>query len=922
MAACLPAKAAGEAEAAPIAASILANKALSVSTSDTPAEAALQRLVSAEKTKENLDLKNCVAKPLTRIIAKTLLHTMTRSVVNWINSGFRGSPSFVTDPEGFLTDVADQSIGRVIEDIAPVLCQPFRFQLQLALGFRYSARSRDEVRCRLTDVISNVEGFYNSFVGGDFRAGGWQSWINIAGTPQNNAYGAFLEAQGQIQVGLVDAQGHAIRGLNWGKGFQSWRTCKEYETITDYDTNAQLEAGGQAPAPSRKGKCKEWGPIKTPGSLIVDQASGSLGSALRELEVAQELDEIFAALVNQLLVRAFGGGSSGGFAGLSQPDSAGIVYINTIPTEIGDALGDRPKPHADIDCSRSYSAGGVDLDSQNAAEAGPLLATLSDADKTSIYPYGITASQNRVNDILLVEAKDENGFPIGFNTIAREKSTFDTRKTPPVEILGKPILKPSRPFEPIEQTWKEYMTDIAIACSREGSEGIIARGLERGGASGVEKIITRGGEGGITTPPAGGGAPLQVQKEDGNISRFKKAWLSQTHPYGGGRHNEDILHTPEAGNAVDGNTTGEAYFGLAAAVPSADAWWMVDLWTDKDAEQPAWSVEEIRSIKIYAESGNRYGWFALYRLAPLTSGVLAYTAVIQDDANTQTPRYSFNMLKANFQQGANSVITLNRIERNNPDSGSHLIATITFNPPIKKEQNPRYVWIGLNPVFTQETLSIAEVEVIGTATKITQAPGGAAPAKPFQIIAVPAESPGGRITLPSLLTGPLDPRAGDSLLFASGTTTSFVAVGKHQNGQNGKIKKLLLRLCKKDEYQVDAANPCGREYRQAATERYFYELSALLKKVHGETTTVMATPAATLLNDMIHDPIILGTSEIETPPDTRVSITFTGRLGSGSFAPPNDYKFVVQALYEVPKTVGVGADERTTTSVINFSVRN
>ena len=106
-------------------------------------------------------MKECIYKPMARIIAKTILHNMTRSIVKWINSGFRGSPSFVTDPEGFFTGVADQSFGRMIEDIAPMLCQPFRFQLQLGLGLQFSATSRDEVRCKLSDVITNVQGFYD-----------------------------------------------------------------------------------------------------------------------------------------------------------------------------------------------------------------------------------------------------------------------------------------------------------------------------------------------------------------------------------------------------------------------------------------------------------------------------------------------------------------------------------------------------------------------------------------------------------------------------------------------------------------------------------------------------------------------------------------------------------------------------------------
>ena len=70
------------------------------------------------------------------------------------------------------------------------------------------------------------------------------------------------------------------------------------------------------------------------------------------------------------------------------------------------------------------------------------------------------------------------------------------------------------------------------------------------------------------------------------------------------------------------------------------------------------------------------------------------------------------------------------------------------------------------------------------------------------------------------------------------------------------------------------------------------------------------------------NPIELIINKIAIPSDSRISITFIGRLHDvGAFAPPNDYKFIIQALYDIPKTVGTGYDEKTTTSVINFTVR-
>ena len=40
-------------------------------------------------------------------VAKTAVQSLTQSIVNWINSGFEGSPAFVTDLENNLGNLSD-----------------------------------------------------------------------------------------------------------------------------------------------------------------------------------------------------------------------------------------------------------------------------------------------------------------------------------------------------------------------------------------------------------------------------------------------------------------------------------------------------------------------------------------------------------------------------------------------------------------------------------------------------------------------------------------------------------------------------------------------------------------------------------------------------------------------------------------------
>ncbi len=739
MALCIPAKTAGEVEAKAAAAPAAANKVLSVSTSDIGLAFLAERQVSAAKTKEALDLKNCIYKPLVRIIAKTILHNMTRSIVGWINSGFRGSPAFVTDPKGFFTGVADQSFGKMIEDIAPVLCQPFRFQLQLGLGFQYSATSKDEVRCKLSDVITNIQGFYDSFVEGTFSAGGWESWINIAGVPQNNAYGAYLAAQGQISAGIVDAQERELKLLDWGKGFQSWRVCKKYEE----KWTPEAEARGKPD----KGKCEEYGPIKTPGAAIVDQTSGALQSELRQLEVAQEIDEIFGALVSQLLVRAFGG-SSGGLSGLSQPDSSGVIYINTIPTSLDDPRlnNNIPKPHPDIDCTRNYVAGGVDPGSGRVPEFLPLLTTLLPRDISTIYPNGQTTLPNRVNDILLVEARDNaTGFPTGLNEIARSNKNNQKEKdnsTPPKEVdipySGEPILKPKEPLKDAKgnpavlkgnnangPTWEAYMTAIGVACSREANDDIIKRGLKRGEAEGANEIISGGVSSGISpqreTPP-------QTEIVDGNISSGKFA--EQISDY----IENKIYYL--ASNAVDGSDT--SVYSSSITQEEAFPWWQIDLSKqDSRGQQVAanpYTIEEIREIEISRRIDE----------PRQTSNLWIFISAQPFEKKPASALNYFNQLTSGAQNNTYYQV---------PDGGNRVTVRMT-----RGEKGP-YVRIQMSAL--REHLSLPEVRIDGKATRTTQTPGAPAQAQelPLLITAKPAQ---GTIIQKGSRLG-LNPRRGEDI---------------------------------------------------------------------------------------------------------------------------------------------------------------
>lgn len=208
-------------------------------------------------------------------IARLALEQILQATTDWVRNGFEGNPAYATDPEQFFTDIADNIAGEFIagSDLG-FLCSPFQTRIRLALQRSYTQRR--QFRCSLTDVVTNIDAFYN-----DFSQGGWDAWFVMTQNDINNPYGAYLQAQIELDSRIAKAVGLQSQQLNWNSGFLSWSECIK----TDMDT----------------GICVKRGPVQTPGRVIESQLEGVLGSGVRQLELADEFDELVSALFVQLL---------------------------------------------------------------------------------------------------------------------------------------------------------------------------------------------------------------------------------------------------------------------------------------------------------------------------------------------------------------------------------------------------------------------------------------------------------------------------------------------------------------------------------------------------------------------------------------------------------------------------------------------
>ncbi|MDE2037603.1 MAG: hypothetical protein KGI69_00030 [Patescibacteria group bacterium] len=246
-------------------------------------------------------------------LAHTVLHSLTGSVVNWINSGFQGNPSFITDPTGFALDTADQVTGSFLANSGPLqgLCSPWNVDIRLNLALQQAQPENDRYTCTLGTIINNaqnatINGYsMQGFLNGDFSQGGWQAFISMTTEPQNNPYGAYLQANSDLAQAIGLKQSAISQDLLQGNGFLSWQSCKDTpvpagQAFNDPELGTQVYAGSGATTTT----CT----TQTPGSVINSSLVNVLGQSANELNLTSDINEVVSALFSQLLIKTLNGG--------------------------------------------------------------------------------------------------------------------------------------------------------------------------------------------------------------------------------------------------------------------------------------------------------------------------------------------------------------------------------------------------------------------------------------------------------------------------------------------------------------------------------------------------------------------------------------------------------------------------------------
>lgn len=283
--------------------------------------------------------KDFVLNSLAWNVAKMTLQQLTSSIVNWINTGFEGSPAFIDNPEAFFLDLGDEITGNFIANVGPLqnLCSPWNIDLRLSLALGQTRSMSERYRCTLETIIGNaqnasINGYsIEGFTSGDFSQGGWPAFIAMTSEPQNNPYGSYLQAKSDLEAQIFNKEQKVNNDLNRGQGFLSWEKCSnavidangsggtelglDQRDLIQLNNTGTVNAGGtkyKAVKDEKTGRTSyQTCSVQTPGSVIGAGLNKSLGSSVDQLNLADSINEISSALFAQLISQVFTEGLGG-----------------------------------------------------------------------------------------------------------------------------------------------------------------------------------------------------------------------------------------------------------------------------------------------------------------------------------------------------------------------------------------------------------------------------------------------------------------------------------------------------------------------------------------------------------------------------------------------------------------------------------
>ncbi len=254
---------------------------------------------TTDKKLDDIKKKESCLDAIAYTLAKQALAQVTNKTLTWINTGMDGNPFYVKNMGSLLGNIKDQEIRKYIG-----IAENINKGNGDAVGVSVTNKIIEMLTGRApadNGETTPAQEKYDAFTR-DFSNGGWDAWYRMTQLGENPIAGILTTSQ-QLGKNIAEEQENTKQQLLQGNGFLSARKCVEYAPI-DPDDNFN----GQNPDGSPI--CLKY-ETTTPGAVIASQAQTITNSTTRQLEAADELNEVlgsfFDNMLNKLIQRGLDG---------------------------------------------------------------------------------------------------------------------------------------------------------------------------------------------------------------------------------------------------------------------------------------------------------------------------------------------------------------------------------------------------------------------------------------------------------------------------------------------------------------------------------------------------------------------------------------------------------------------------------------
>lgn len=258
-------------------------------------------------------------------LAKNQLTAMTRDTMNWITTGFGGSPFYPRDTDSFMNSLTQYYLQKEVnyfETLPDAHAGDFPWGRDYARGqvniFQKANNGYDSLKSDLSNYLYN--GYTIQNFSTNFNAGGWNAWLGMTQHPQNNPLGFTMNASQALTNAQTRATTNAQNELTQNGGIFNQKKCVQWSTP---ETQAAIKtalnyAGVSGSNTTKNGMttviknpttpsgvapgstCLKWETV-TPGSVILSKVDTYINSPELQLTMVKTLNDALNALFSSLL---------------------------------------------------------------------------------------------------------------------------------------------------------------------------------------------------------------------------------------------------------------------------------------------------------------------------------------------------------------------------------------------------------------------------------------------------------------------------------------------------------------------------------------------------------------------------------------------------------------------------------------------